>query len=185
MKSEKRKKIIEPVIRNGLVELGGEDVCFVDSPGQCEAMSRDYKMCACALGRAAALTAQSAASSNWPRRRCAIARVPSMPNSSGSNGLRWRGDQTIRSPPSVTRRGIDEGEHVVAEGEVRTQIHRRLQFSQRLDAAASQPERPPHGPMRCGIAIVGDEALARSLERLVAFVFALCPTLKGVLPVSE
>ena len=73
----------------------------------------------------------------------------------------------------------------MAEREVRTQIHRRLQFSQRLDAAATQLERAAHSQMRCGIAIVGDEALARSLERLVAFVFALRPTLKGVLPVSE
>ena len=57
------------------------------APGTAAAIAR---MCACALGRPVALTAQSAASSSSPSRTCASARLASIANCSGSNGLSWR-----------------------------------------------------------------------------------------------
>ena len=115
-----------------------------------------------------------------------MARVPSMPNSSGSNGLRWRewSDDPIaaRGSPDVE---WTNDEHVVAECEVRAQIYSGLQFRQRLDPAATQPEGSTHGPVRSGIAIVGAQALGGRFESVLAFGLALRPMLKSVLPVSE
>ena len=127
--------------------------------------------CGCAFTRAAPLTAHSAASSNWPRRTSAIARVLNIPNSSGSNGLRCarvvgRRDRGVR----VARLRVHERQRVMAHREIRAQVDGALVFANGLVEAPAQPQRAAHRPMRGRVAIVHHQALpaasyARSLSR--------------------
>ena len=99
-------------------------------PGQREAERRRCRRCGRARWAAPPpSTAASAASSNRPRRTSAMARAPSMPNSSGSNGLRWREwSDAETAAAGVAALRLHEGERVVAEREVRAEVDGLLQF---------------------------------------------------------
>ncbi|MNS99182.1 hypothetical protein D3C72_1335790 [compost metagenome] len=80
---------------------------------------------------------------------------------------------------------MDEAQGVVPQRKIRAQVHRALQFRQRWLLAAAQPQRPPHGPMRGGVAVVGGQALACGLVRQLHSRVLLAPALKSVLPMRE
>ena len=73
----------------------------------------------------------------------------------------------------------------MAEREVRAEIHGPFQLDERLVLAAAQPQGPAHGPVRGRIVIVDQKALAGGLVGELAFLFAVSPALKGVLPMGE
>ena len=73
----------------------------------------------------------------------------------------------------------------MAQGKIRAEIDGPLQLDDGLVMVPAQPERPTHGPMRGGVAVIGHEALPGGLERPVDFRLAPCPALKGVLEVRE
>ena len=115
-----------------------------------------------------------------------MARAPSMPNSSGSNGLRWREwSEDAIAALRIARLRVDEGQRVVAEREVRAQVDRLLQLDDGLVVAAAQPQRPAHGPVRGRVAVVGHQALPGGLEGPVDLRLALRPALEGVLEMRE
>ena len=98
-----------------------------------------------------------------------------MPNSSGSNGLRWREwSEDVIAACGSPLCAVDEGKRVVTEREVRAEIDRLLELDQRLILAAAQPQRPAHRPMRGRIAIVGHEALPGGLDRRGRFPARAC-----------
>ena len=76
-------------------------------------------------------------------------------------------------------------ELVVAEGEVRAQLDGLLQLGHGLVLAPAQPERPAHGPVRGGVALVGHEALRRGRVGPVDFRLARLPALERVLEMRE
>lgn len=85
----------------------------------------------------------------------------------------------------IVRPGVDEGDRVVAEREIRTELHGTLEFAKRLLLASANPERPPHGPVRGRILVIGQKALAGRVEGRADFLFAVFPALEGILPVGE
>ncbi len=87
--------------------------------------------------------------------------------------------------PRIASLRMNEGQRVVAEREIRTEVDRLLQFDERLILMAAQPQGPAHGPVRAGIAVVGHQALTGGIEGTLDLRLAPGPSLKSVLEMGE
>src|SRR5580692_3898800 len=78
-----------------------------------------------------------------------------------------------------------ESKGVVAEREVRTNVHGLLQLAQCFIVATLEPKRPSHSPMRRGIVFVDDHTAPSGLQGVGHVMFAIAPMLKRALPMGE
>ena len=135
-KAEGREQLLDAIPWRTLTNRRGQRPRLIAAPDQRQAERGDRLDVRVRVGPRQALTAQSAASSRWPRRICASARVASMANSSGSNGLSRAGGR----PPAMAARAspdwLDAGQRVVAQREVGAQ----------LDGARARPRRASSCP---------------------------------------
>ena len=85
----------------------------------------------------------------------------------------------------IARLRMYESQGVVAEREVRTEVHGLLQFTDRFIVAALEPKRTSHRPMRRGIVFVDDQPAPCGLQRMGHVMFAIAPMLERALPMGE
>src|SRR5580698_3739254 len=73
----------------------------------------------------------------------------------------------------------------MAERKIRAEVNGLPKLGQSIILPPAQPKRAAHRPMRGGVAIVGNEALACCCESQIALDIAIRPMLEGVLPMGE
>src|SRR5215813_2087374 len=71
---------------------------------------------------------------------------------------------------SIARLRLDETHRVVTAGKIGTQRNGFLKLSQRCCILATQPERPPHCPMRRGVTMIRQQAAAGRTESAIRLI---------------
>ena len=165
--AERREEIVDAVSRQRLVDRGREGARLVDAAGQRQAVGGDRQDDGVGVRAGGSLEGPfgglvELAEANMRHR--ARAQHAEQQRIEGTEVARMVGrpDRGLR----IARLRLDEGQRVVAEREVRAEVHRSLQRAERLVMAAAQPKGPSHRPMRRRVVLVDDRPLPAASKAL-------------------